>query len=190
MYAFLVYGMVAALVAHGIAYLWPERWLLQPSQQLVVGGMQGRRQAASWTMVVAGPACLLGLIEVIDGRLTNQLSHAEKALLVLAVAGSALLGVVLARYRLAMWAGEAAWPAVPGTIFKTEVPASVKLTDHEFYLIVIYQYQVSGESYSGETRFSFGSPALADQYAYRLRTGPVQVKYNPRQPDKSVLFIP
>ena len=110
------------------------------------------------------------------------------------------LGVAIlvnAGVMLAAWAIRAtrrrasvAWPSDSGKVLSAKIrktPCGEYPFQGRYLLNVLYSYYARGERYSGFEERRFRDQSEADAAAARLRDATVTVKYNPRDPEVSVL---
>jgi hypothetical protein len=79
------------------------------------------------------------------------------------------------------------WLPVPGTVDFAKVQEDPRTVLQRYLLCVRYTYYVRGERYSGLNVRRFHDEPDADAAAEGLSGGAVAVRYNPRDPDRSVL---
>lgn len=122
-------------------------------------------------------------------------ANPDKPMIVAVMLGLALsalgVGLWLVQRTRAMGKASLGWSSAPGTIKSSDVVSYRTKGGPQFKAQVTYGYAVNGRSYSGDQiRFGnyAGARVTADADADKYRPGThVQVRYDPRDPKKSVL---
>ncbi len=88
--------------------------------------------------------------------------------------------------------GSEAWPTTTGRVLATSVNPFEKEGGTSYQPVVNYEYEVGGQSFTGEATWqdldSYPSQYLAERVLWAYPTGgAITVYYNPREPSRSVL---
>ena len=77
--------------------------------------------------------------------------------------------------------------SLDGTVEHVQVAEHPDILRQRYVLLVRYRYYVKGERYSGLDWYPFRDKLAAEGTGARLSGSTVNVRYNPQDPDRSVL---
>ena len=129
-----------------------------------------RGLAVSW--VVFGILCL-----VIGRRSARYLGVLQASLGILSLIGAP-------RFKRR---ARSSWLSLDGTVEHVQVAEHPDILRQRYVLLVRYRYYVKGERYSGLDWYPFRDKLAAEGTGARLSGSTVNVRYNPQDPDRSVL---
>jgi predicted alpha/beta-hydrolase family hydrolase len=110
----------------------------------------------------------------------NALHMLRLIFLLLSAAGS-IGGLPIGRWRRKRRA--VSWPMAQATV----ISATVERQGPYYVVLAPYWFYAGGERYGGRMRSQYANEGLAKEVAARLPGTPINVRYKPGAPDRSVL---
>jgi hypothetical protein len=160
-----------------------------PTESIWTVAKDGREAIILWD-AVSGSTIYLSCLTAGEPAPSAEKSLYVGILLALGL-GGLIGGLWLIRRERALGAASMSWPSVPGVLKSSSVEAYRTQGGRQYLAKVAYDYTVDGTAYSGD-RLRFGNyagaQAAAEADAAKYEAGmPVEVRYDPGQPQTSTL---
>jgi len=160
-----------------------------PTESIWTVAKDGREAIILWD-AVSGSTIYLSCLTAGSPAPSAEKSLYVGILLALGL-GGLIGGLWLIRRARALGAASMSWPSVPGVLKSSSVEAYRTQGGRQYLAKVAYDYTVDGTAYSGD-RLRFGNyagaQAAAEADAAKYEAGmPVEVRYDPGQPQTSTL---